>query len=274
MKPIILLPTIGGHPGGCFRELATIWDEQEYCYVKYNFDIGNPMIEESFRPQARPWWGNYEDVLLYDNTVLDKMSCVKRYSKALFANEVLHGPRESSWIFWARWPRKYFKFINDNKEKKFNDRKIESIFIGNVTTPKRQNEWMNNVSFCSVGDINNHQESKMIFPYEKYIDALSNSKFGLCLPGQGPKCLRETELMGLGTVPIFTPGVSTDYYDKLKENVHYLYANTPSDVKKVILECTNEKWNFISNSCLDWFKRNCSVKGSFDTTVKIVDSLK
>ena len=50
-------------------------------------------------------------------------------------------------------------------------------------------------------------------------------KYGLCLRGVGPKCLRDIELIGMGTVPIFTEGVSSEYF---KEQ-----AQTIPKVKKV-----------------------------------------
>ena len=81
-------------------------------------------------------------------------------------------------------------------------------------------------------------------------------KFGLCLRGFGVKCNREIELMGLGVVPIFTPGVSRIYYNRLKKNVHYLSAKTPNDVKEVIRKCSKKLWNKISNAGKKWYENN------------------
>jgi hypothetical protein len=96
----------------------------------------------------------------------------------------------------------------------------------------------------------------------------------LCLPGVGPKCLRDMELIGLGTVPIFTPGVSTDYYNKLEKDVHYLYVENPLEVADVIKSCTKEKWEEMSKNCLDWFEQNASPLGVFNVTNKIINNFK
>ena len=46
------------------------------------------------------------------------------------------------------------------------------------------------------------------YPYtqEQYQERLSSSKFGLLLPGYGPKCNRDIECMAHGTVPIVVQG--------------------------------------------------------------------
>jgi hypothetical protein len=50
--------------------------------------------------------------------------------------------------------------------------------------------------------------------------------------GFGAKCHREVELMGLGTVPIVIPGVEMDaYYERPKENVHYIRVSNPDEIR-------------------------------------------
>jgi len=91
-----------------------------------------------------------------------------------------------------------------------------------MTTNKRLGDWFKYLDFSIVGNSNNHLKNNMLLPYEDYLVKLSLSKYGLCLPGVGPKCLRDVEYMGVGTVPIFTPGVSIDYYDVLEEKIRDL----------------------------------------------------
>ena len=116
-----------------------------------------------------------------------------------------------------------------------------------------------------------------ITPYkytqEEYLDLLRKSRFGLCLPGYGPKCNREIELMALGVVPIITPGVDLTYFNPLVDGIHYVYVESPEELKSVIEKITESKWVEMSESCLDWFEDNCSVLGSFNTTQKIITSL-
>ena len=107
--------------------------------------------------------------------------------------------------------------------------------------------------------------------HEDYLNILSDFKFGLCLPGVGPKCLRDVELIGMGTVPIITPGVCTTYYDPLVENVHYFRANNPSEAQKIMDECDDETWKEMSDNCINWFEKNCSIEGTFNRTVEIIE---
>ena len=79
------------------------------------------------------------------------------------------------------------------------------------------------------------------------------------------------ELIGLGTVPIFVPGCSTEYYEKLEENKHFLFAKNHHEVRKVIQACTKNKWEYMSNQCREWYKRNASPKGSYTLTKRIIE---
>ena len=49
------------------------------------------------------------------------------------------------------------------------------------------------------------------YSQKEYLDLIGSSKFGLCLAGYGPKCNREIELIGMGTVPVFAPEVDNTY---------------------------------------------------------------
>ena len=113
--------------------------------------------------------------------------------------------------------------------------------------------------------------NQRLFEHNKYLEALGSFRFGLSMPGVGPKCLRDMELMGLGTVPVFTPGVSTDYYEELEQDKHFLFAETAEDLEQVTKECSQEKWEYMSNQCLAWFERNASAKGSYQLTEKIIE---
>lgn len=268
----ILKPTIGGHDGSSFRELLDIWKEEGYCEVIDN----NTRIEyhyqnETLYPEARPWISGVGDIMLYDNPILDKLHDRLTWKMALWANEVHKGKNSYAWTFWPKHPKIHAK-VASKGIKKFSDRTHESVFIGSFTTNKRsyfrpddprwneviQNFWMGT-------------PSQMLYKPEQYLEILGDHKFGLCLPGVGPKCLRDMELIGLGTVPIFVPGCSTEYYEKLEENKHFLFAKNHHEVRKVIQACTKNKWEYMSNQCREWYKRNASPKGSYTLTKRIIE---
>ena len=86
---------------------------------------------------------------------------------------------------------------------------------------------------------------------------LGHSRYGLCLRGYGSKCHREVELMAFGTVPIITPEVSIkSYMNPPIENVHYITANTPEELKAKISGIEEKKWNEMSKACSKWYFEN------------------
>mgnify|MGYP003653202804 CR=1 FL=1 len=268
----ILKPTIGGHDGSSFRELLDMWKEAGFCEVIDNDKIVSHSYQnETLHPEARPWVGEVGDIMLYDNPILDKLHDRLSWKMALWANEVHDGEHCYPWTFWPKHSKVYAKVANKGI-KSYDDRMHESVFIGSYTTQKRTHSRLNELQWADViqnfwmGPMN-----KRLYSPERYLNVLSEHKFGLCLPGIGPKCLRDIELIGLGTVPIFVSGVSTEYYNPLQKDEHFLFAETPADVPAVIRSCTREKWEYMSNQCQKWFKKNSSPLGSFELTREIIE---
>lgn len=254
----------------CFRELLDLWSERNYCDVEYITQIKSQGYTDSTTiPEARVWIGEIGNILLYDNTLLDKYC--ENFKFALFGNTVLYAPNTSEWIFWPRFPRQYEEFCLKNKPLSYDDRKIESIFIGNSTTDKRVGDWGKYIEFWHMGNHMQHLEGNLVFPYPEYLAKLSQAKFGLCLPGQGPKCLRSIELMGLGVVPIVTKDFSLEYYDPPQELEHFFYVDSPEMVPEVLKNVTEHEWKYMSHACIDWYNKNCSVEGSFNQTICILE---
>ena len=77
--------------------------------------------------------------------------------------------------------------------------------------------------------------------------------------------------MALGTVPIVASDVDMcNYYDPLLENVHYFRFNTVDEIKKIIENCNEDIWNKMSNACIAWYNKNCSIKVSFSSLSSII----
>lgn len=254
----IIKPSGDGHSGDTFRELLDIWEEKGYVKISHE---NTPHV----------WWGGVEEILLYDRPViLHDLSRLKRKG-ALFANTIPSGCRP--WTFWARSPRLLEKRI-DYGVPTFSDREVSSIFLGKVeNNTQRANrvkqDWGEHVEEFSmpilIGDSSNWPYSK-----EEYLDKIALSKFGLCLPGYGPKCNREIEYMGLGVVPIITPGVDLTYHEPPVEGVHYLKVSTAAQVPDKTSGITEGQWTKMSLNCRDWYKRNCAPEGSFNLTRKLI----
>ena len=95
----------------------------------------------------------------------------------------------------------------------YDDREIESIFIGNYENVVQQKYRVTNDDWDKfIEEFHNTAGHVHKFTHEEYIMKLRTSKYGLCLRGYGSKCHREVELMAVGTVPIVTPEVSIKSY--------------------------------------------------------------
>ena len=239
--------------------------------VSNNRIVNYPYQNETLYPEARPWINDTGDIMLYDNPILDKVHDRLSWNLALWANEVHRGENSYPWTFWPKHSKIHAKVVHKGINS-YNDRSHESVFIGTFTTQKRVHpqsqkmQWSDVIQNFWMGSANTR-----LYKPQQYLEVLGDHKFGLCLPGVGPKCLRDMELIGLGTVPIFVPGVSTEYYEPLQENKHFLFANTPEEVHHLIKSCTREKWEYLSYQGREWFERNASPRGSFELTKRIIE---
>ena len=242
-----------------FQELVDLWVERGYC-------------ESGLSNDHFSWVEKEGNILLYEHDRAERLP--DSWKLALFANAYHDSPTSSRWIYWGRFPRNMEKALDLYGRAKESERDIESLFLGKIENPiqfvnRKKYDWSNSVELFScptdMGGQNKHPYTSM-----EYLQMVSRSKFGLCLAGYGPKCQREIELMSFGTVPIVTEGVCTQYFDPLMEGIHYLKADTPDQVQTVIKSCPRTKWKNMSENCIRWYERNCSIRGSFNTTVGII----
>ena len=249
------------HTNDSFRELALL-------YKKGNTDVNIELVDN-----GHCWLGN--SILLYDrpthewfNNDLSKSSLILLGNGHINKEgEVLrqNGLNVKPWIFWPRRPFLLEKFLENNKIKLYEERKMESIFIGNIENGVQNRYRNNNVNWESVLDVYHCTVgTKHKFSQEGYLGQLSNAKYGLCLRGYGSKCHREVELMGLGTVPIITQDVSIDsYIDAPEENIHYIRCDCAEYLKETLSKISEKEWSIMSNNCYEWYQRNVHSKNGF-----------
>ena len=255
------------HKGDTSRELLDMWQESSYCEV---IDGEN---EDVFL-----WAYSPGEVLLYEYDRYDVYpSLPEKWHHGLFGGMQHPRSQAKSWIYWARHPRKLESKISEGI-KSYDERNIESLFLGKVENGiqlanRTAHDWPNAVELFSM-PITMGDSFRWPYTQEEYLEKVASSKFGLCLPGYGPKCNREIEYLGLGAVPIVTEGVCTTYHDPLIEGMHYLRASTPEAAQQATRDCNKNQWQYISYHGREWYERNCSRLGSFETTKRIVESLK
>lgn len=269
--PLVTLPSgkalsgIHDHAGDTFREMVSIWESRNYCNVERREDT--PYV----------WWQGVGNVLLYDRPTLRWFNNPS-YNLALFGNCLPEKLQRNDrlWSFWSRSPNAVESVVATNKPlTTYEDRAIPSIFLGRIENGVQQ-EKRQKLDWSTAVHTFNMPIDSTGGPYkydqETYLSMLCQARFGLCLPGYGPKCNREIEYFATGTVPIVTPGVDmTNYAGKPKEGVHYFTAQTPEDVTKIVNTTTEEKWTEMSIAGRAWWRRYASAEGLFRLTWGLVN---
>ena len=261
----IYLPNINSgfhsHKGDSFRELVKEWGKLNLVNV---IETTEPFI----------WWNAVGDILLYDRPTQQWLDhSPQKYNNALFGNNVPQIEKCYPWIFWARRPLN----LENIQVIPYNKRQFASVFIAKVENEiqagyRDPSKWKSQIEIFDL--LIDKEGSAYKYTNNEYLDLIRYSKFGLCLRGFGPKCHREVELMACGTIPIITSDVDIDnYYNPPIESIHYIRVSKPEDIKAKINAITQEKWEQMSNACIKWYNENCSVKGSFNTTRKIIEGI-
>ncbi len=253
------------HTNDSFRELVTLLPSKNKDLVLFaSPECNNCWLIPSIMLYDRDTLGWIENDYQRATLVLFSCCSVSEDSQDLKKKGIHVKP----WTYWPRYPKILEKLLTINKILDYDERTIESIFIGNfenkVQEQFRNNpEWKNVLSeyYCTAG-------FKHLFTGEEYLIKLSKARFGLCLRGFGRKCHREVELMAFGTVPIITPHVDIEsYINPPIENVHYIRVNEPKELKEKIASISKEEWTKMSENCHKWYMENVHSDNFFKTTI-------
>ena len=258
------------HPNCSYRELLIL--------IRYNNKDVEVIPTENI---GHIWLTPY--ILLYDrDTLLWYNDTAKRSHLLLLGNcsmekdGVIIKKDNIKVVPWIYWPRKSIvleKLLKDtnNSILTFEERACESIFIGNFENPV-QEKFRNNTNWTEViEEFHCTKGTKHKFTHKEYLLKIRSARFGLCLRGYGSKCHREVELMSMGTIPIVTPEVSIKSYDEPPiENVHYITAQNPAELKQKIDNISNKKWTEMSKNCHEWYMRNVHSKNTWNVTLNCI----
>lgn len=270
--PTIVLPIsqqgLHAHAGDTFREMVTIWESRGYVKVDRRSDT--PYV----------WWDQIGATLLYDRPTPKWLQTQPpSYKLALYGNSMPEYPKPTDllWSFWPRSPKAVEKAVL-NSSTHYAQRKTKSIFIGRIENGVQKahrttHDWSTTIELFHMPIDSSGGPYK--YSQEQYLQELGNTRFGLCLPGFGPKCNREIEYFAMGTVPIITPGVDIKNYAAAPiKNIHYFEASTPEEVKKIVEETSPETWQEMSIACRAWWRRNASAEGLFRLTWGLINAAK
>lgn len=243
------------------------------------FKLANKDVDLRFTDANGHCWLE-PNILLYDRPTLEWLdNHIFKSSLILLGNgdienegkiiETKTNIKVKPWIFWARRPIIVEKILKDNGILEWENRKCESIFIGNFENNIQQKYRKTNENWESVlTEYHCTAGQKHKFTQQEYLMKLRESKYGLCLRGYGSKCHREVELMAFGTVPIVTKEVSiSSYYEPPVENKHFIRANNPNEIKEKISNITKEQWTEMSKNCYEWYQRNIYSKNAWENMI-------
>jgi hypothetical protein len=252
---------IWNHKNDSFRELAMLYKKNNNDVAIQLIDNGHCMLGNHILLYDRPTQEWFNQDLANSSLILLGNGDINKEGQILKQNNLNVKP----WIFWPRRPFIIENFLENNKIKSYNERAIESLFIGNIEN-NVQNQYRNSeYNWENVLDVYHcTQGTQHKFSQIQYLEQLTNAKYGLCLRGYGSKCHREVELMALGTIPIITESVCIDsYMDPPQENIHYIRCNNPENLKTILSNISQEKWESMSNNCYNWYQKNVYSKNSF-----------
>jgi hypothetical protein len=273
MKPKVYKPYVNmiNESGNGIRLMVEYWDELGYCeLIKFNDRTIKKPLNFDYRRYI--WWGGVNEYMLYEVALLDQYDPKVEKKGVLFANE-RPADYNTPWFFWSRWPKTLEKSLKDNPPKPTTERKIKSVFLGRIETEKQAKQRLALDWSSAIEEFDMPVGGRYKYDYPNYLETIKNSKFGLCLPGVGPKCNREVELLATGTIPIITPGVDLFYYNPLVENEHYIFVTHPNQIEDKINSLTEKQMNDMSKACIDWYQKTCSPKASFEITKQLIDEL-
>ena len=249
----------GYHKNDSYRELPLLMKiNNDDVEVEYHDKTIHCWIEPNILTYDRPTLNWINNEVVSASLVLLGNGDVNLEGKQIMSR--IPSLNVKPWTFWPRKPMLLEKILEEHTILKFDQRPIESIFIGNIENQVqlnfRSDKWENVVEEFHLSKGKEHK-----FTHKEYLHKLMYSKYGLFLRGYGSKCHREVELMALGCVPIITKHVNTSsYMNPMEEDVHFIYVDSPSELTNKINKITSEKWNEMSNACIKWYENNVHSK--------------
>lgn len=229
--------------------LTPIHECQDYCgfwYVIKNW-IDAGYVNYSMIPLHKNgrycvWINKQEQSLVLEPS--DIMRQTLHYEYALCCQYRSQWHAHKNILPWTFFP----KNINSIRAIEPQEKIYKSIFSGTVRTKNaiKRDIWINSTEIWSHSKARgyNHRNSKYK-SLEDYYTEVAKCRFGLAPAGDCEKNARELEYMFLNTIPIYGPGVGTDYYKPLVEGMHFLSAKNPEEMNHKIETLTKEEEIFM-----------------------------
>lgn len=240
------------------RELILCWEDYGFCE-----------IYES--PDDNIWLHEIGKICLFDLTIFKNLNQrAKDAELIILGNKDINDellPNMVHGIFWARHPKSLEEYRQNYGIPLLTERKILSsgifVYENSIQWERRGfKDWSKYIEFYSL-------TGKRKYSHIEYLEILSDSRFGLGLCGYGSRCNRETELCGLGTIPIIgDKNYYLDFYNEFNEGEHYILCDNPEDLPEKIHSIQNPTQ--MSENILNFYENNFSPQGSYWTVCNII----
>lgn len=258
---------IWNHSDDSFRELAQlISNKHEDVTIKRITNSVHCWLDPNILLYDRPnnmWYINSLNQVKVSSLLLLGNGSLQQEGKEL--NQI--GIHVKPWTFWPRKPELLEKLLFSISTLSYSERPLESIFIGNYENATQAKYRDTTIDWKScIEEFHCTSGTQHKFTHEEYLMKLRSAKYGLCLRGFGSKCHREVECMAFGTIPIITPEVTIDsYMNPPVENIHYIKASTPEEVKQKISTISKDTWDEMSLACKEWYMQNVDSNNTMNT---------
>jgi hypothetical protein len=236
--------------------MVDIWKERGYVST-----------EQTQSPYV--WLGGVGQTLLYDRPTFKWLEATPvDYITILCGNPDASTVKNGiQWSFWPRNP----KLVEELAEGLVSTERTKTLVFYGGAENSVQKSHRSNKLHEACDDYSLTDGSSYKFTPRDYLQALAQSKYGLCLAGYGPKCNREIECMAVGTVPVVAPDVDMEKYAvPPQEGVHYIRLTSfdPEEAQTAI-QSFNDTWEQMSKSAHEWWKANASAEGLWNLTKNI-----
>lgn len=150
---------------------------------------------------------------------------------------------------------------------------IQSIFSGTIRGENHpRNVWKGATEVFGWRPARRYTRTNNLYSSSfEYYKALASSKFGLCLVGDCPVCQRETETLGAGCVPVYTPGIEWKYFASPRENIEFIFAKDPDEFKNKMESMTEKEILEISNNAMSFYDNHCSPEGLWKSVMATIE---
>jgi hypothetical protein len=209
-----------------------------------------------------------ENILINNNIILYPYNEKKTFNDK---QKVIYLYSENS--KWCYFNRNSIDIYNYNIDSSYNleKRAISTIFHGKINSEEkiryRTNDWKDYIENFNLV-FEDFEISKI-----EYFNLLKKTKYGICLKGDSIKSNHLLDYLAIGVIPLVTEDIDLSFFENLICGLHYFRISSGNDIIEIIKNTSEEHLNLMSENCKKWYFKNCSITGSYNNLLKLLNNL-